>query len=74
MITLIDKRFSPTNIQNKGEVCFIQFDNDDKKTIYLALKKEADSNHCFIYGESHTIYADSKFHILALNVVSYIGK
>ena len=74
MITLISKKFSPSNIQNNGESCFFQFDNDDKKIIYLSLQKETNSKHYFIYGESHTVYADSKFHILALDVASYIGK
>ena len=74
IITLISKKFSPSNIQNNGESCFFQFDNDDKKIIYLSLKKEPNSKHYFIYGESHTVYADSKFHILALDVASYIGK
>ena len=35
MITLINKKFSPTNIQNHGEFCFIQFDNDEEKTFYV---------------------------------------
>ena len=74
MIALINKKFSPSNIQNHGEYCFIQFDNNDEKIIYLSLKQEPNSKHCFIYGESHTVYADSRFHIFALNVVSYIGK
>ena len=74
MITLIDNKFSPTNIQNHGESCFIQFDNDEEKTFYLSLKKERDSNHYFIYGESHTVYVDADFHIFALKIVSYIGK
>ena len=74
MIALINKKFSPSNIQNNGEYCFIQFDNNDEKIIYLSLKQEPNSKHCFIYGESHTVYADSRFHIFALNVVSYIGK
>jgi hypothetical protein len=74
MITLISKKFSPTHVQNCGDSCFIQFDNDDKKTIYLSLKKEKNSKHSFIYGESHTVYAGSDFHILALNIVSYIAK
>ena len=74
VITLLNKHFSPTHIQNHGESCFIQFDNDEKKTIYLSLKKERDSKHCFIYGESHTVYADADFHIFALKIVSYIGK
>ena len=73
MITLINKKFSPSNIQNHGESCFIQFDNSDEKIIYLSLKQKPNSKHCFIYGESHTVYADSKFHMLALDVVSYIG-
>lgn len=74
MIKLINKKFSPSNIQNYGESCFIQFDNDDKKIIYLSLKKKTNSKHCFIYGEAHTVYADSKFHILALDIISYIGE
>ncbi len=74
MITLINKKFSPSDIQNNGECCFLQFDNDDEKIVYLSLKKERDSNHCFIYGESHTVYVDADFHIFALKIVSYIGK
>ena len=74
IITLINKKFSPTNIESQGNTCFIQFDNDDKKIVYLTLKKELNSNHYFIYGESHTVYADLDFHIFALNIVSYISK
>ena len=74
MIALINKKFSPSNIQNHGEYCFIQFDNNDEKIIYLSLKQEPNSKHYFIYGETHAVYADSKFHMLALDIVSYIGK
>ena len=74
MITLIDNKFSPTNIQNYGESCFIQFDNDDNKIIFLSLKKERNSNHYFIYGESDTVYANAEFHLFSLDVVSYISK
>ena len=74
MITLISKRFGPTNIQNRGESCFIQFDNNEEKILYLSLKKEKNSKKSFIYGESHTVYADADFHILMLRVVSYIAK
>ena len=31
IITLINKKFSPTNIQSQGNTSFIQFDNDEKK-------------------------------------------
>ena len=74
MITLIDKKFSPTNIQNHGDTCFIEFENDNNKTIYLSLKKEQNSKHYFIYGESHTVYSDAEFHLFALDVASYISK
>ena len=74
IVTLINRKFSPTNIQNCDNACFIQFDNNENKIIYLTLKKELDSNHLYIYGESHTVYTDFEFHILALNVVSYISK
>ena len=74
MIALINKKFSPSNIQNHGEYCFIQFDNNDEKIIYLSLKQEPNSKHSFIYGESLTVYVDSKFHMLSLDIVSYIGK
>lgn len=74
IITLINKKFSPTSIQNHGDTCFIQFDNDDNKTVYLSLKKERNSNHYFIYGESHTAYSNADFHLFALEVVSYISK
>jgi hypothetical protein len=74
VIALIDKKFAPSHIDNRGERCFIQFDNDDEKIIYLSLKKEANSKHSFVYGECHTAYTDSDFHVFALNVVSCIGK
>lgn len=74
VITLIGKEFSPSSIQNCGKSCYIQFDNDEKKTIYLSLKKESDAKHSFIYGEAHTVYVDSAFHLFSLKVVNYIGK
>ena len=54
--------------------CFLQFDSDDEKTIYLTLKNERNSKNCFIYGESHTVYAGFDFHILSLKVVCFIAK
>lgn len=74
VITLIGKKFAPSYVDDRGESCFIQFDNDDEKIIYLSLKKERNSKHRFIYGECSTAYTDPDFHIFALNVVSYIGK
>ena len=74
IITLINKNFSPSNIQNNGDTCFIEFDNDNNKIIYISLKKEQKSNHYYIYGESHTAYADAEFHLFALEVVRYISK
>lgn len=74
MIILIKNKYSPTSVQIDGNVCFIQFDNDVKKMIFLSLKKERNSKHCFIYGESHTVYADAEFHLFALEVVNYIAK
>lgn len=74
IISLIKKKYSPTSVRTNGNVCFVQFDNDDKKMIFLSLKKERNSKHCFIYGESHTVYADSGFHLFALEIVSYIAK
>jgi len=74
IITLINKKFSPTNIQNYGDTCFFEFDNDDNKTIFLSLKKERNSNHYFVYGESHTVYTNAEFHLFSLDVVSYISK
>ena len=74
VITLINKKFSPTNIQTYDDSCFIQFDNDDNKTIYLSLKNDRNSNHCFLYGESHTVYANPNFHLFALEIVSFIAK
>ena len=38
------------------------------------MKKERNSNHYFIYGESHTVYANAEFHLFSLDVVSYISK
>lgn len=74
MITLIKKKYSPTSVQIDGNVCFVQFDNDEKKIIFLSLEKERNGKHCYIYGESHTVYADSEFHLFALEVVNYIAK
>ena len=74
MITLVRRKYSPTSVQIDGNVRFIQFDNDDKKMIFLSLKKERNSKHCYIYGESHTVYADAEFHLFALEVVNYIAK
>lgn len=74
VITLIDKQFSPTNIQNHGTYCFIQFDNNEEKILYICLKKQKNSKRYFIYGEAHTVYVNSDFHIFALNIISYIGK
>ncbi len=74
IIALIEKRFSPSSINLENETAFIEFDNSDSKTIYLTLKKEKNSNHFYIYGESHTIYADANFHLLVLEIISFIGK
>ncbi|MBQ2946086.1 MAG: DUF4375 domain-containing protein [Clostridia bacterium] len=74
MITLVRRKYSPTSVQIGGNVCYIQFDNDDKKMIFLSLKKERNSKHCYIYGESNTVYADAEFHLFALEVVNYIAK
>ena len=54
--------------------CFLQFDSDDEKTIYLTLKNERNSKNCFLYGESHTVYAGFDFHIFSLKVVCFIAK
>ena len=74
ILTLVTKKYSPTKVQMMDDSCYLQFDSDDNKTIYLALKNETNSKHCFIYGESHTVYAGFDFHIFALNVVCYIAK
>lgn len=74
MITLIKKKYCPTSVQIDGNVCFVQFDNDEKKIIFLSLKKVRNGKHCYIYGESHTVYADAEFHLFALEIVSYIAK
>lgn len=75
IVTLIDKKFSPSSIvASCDKMYFIYFDNDENKEIYLTLKKERNSKHLFIYGESHTVYADAEFHILALQIASYIAK
>ena len=74
IIALIKERYSPSDIQELDDTCFIKFDNDDNKIIYITLKKKPNSNKHFIYGESHTVYADSDFHLIVLDVVSYIAK
>lgn len=72
IITFIDSKFKPTLIRLYEYTCFIQFDNDDEKIIYVTLKKKG--NHYFIYGEAHTVYAGVDFHLFALNIVSSIAK
>lgn len=75
IVALINKKFSPSSIDASCDnIYFIYFDNDKEKTIYLTLKKEPNSKHLFIYGESHTVYVNAEFHILALEIVSYIAK
>ena len=74
MISLIKKKYAPTSVQINGNVCFIQFDNDENKIIYLSLKKKRYSKYKFIYGESHTAYVNAEFHLFALEIVSYIAK
>lgn len=74
MITLVERKFSPTDVEKIGNTCFFEFDNEEKKNIYLELKKEPDSKNFFIYGEADTGYTDSEFHKFALDVVSYIAK
>ena len=74
MITLSTKKFSPTSVSVYGDVCFFQFDNDENEEIYISLKKEKESNHFYIYGESHTVYAGVDFHIFSLKFVDYIAQ
>lgn len=74
MITLVERKFSPTDVEKIGNSCFFEFDNEEKKNIYLELKKEPDSKNFFIYGEADAGYTDSEFHEFALIVVSYIAK
>ena len=74
MIRLIEKKYSPTSVSMDRDVCFIEFDNDAMKVIFLRLKKERNSNHKFLYGESHTVYANAEFHLFSLEIVSYIAK
>ena len=74
IITLIGKNFAPSRVELRGESCFIQFDNDDEKIIYLSLKKECNSRHRFLYGECHTAYISPDFHLFALRVINYIGQ
>ena len=40
IITLINKKFSPTNIQNYGDTCFFEFDNDDNNRRCLQQEKQ----------------------------------
>ena len=75
IVALIDKKFSPLSIlESCRNVYFIHFGNDKAKIIFLTLKRERNSKRLFLYGESHTVYADAEFHILALEIVSYIAK
>lgn len=74
VITLINKKFSPSHINNYDDSSYIYFGDDDKTALFLKLEKEAGSKHYFIYGECHTVYGDPDFHVFILQVVSYIGK
>ncbi len=73
IITLISKKFKPTSSKCYENECFITFGNDEE-IIYLSLKKDKNSNHYFIYGESHTVYANLEFHLLVLEIISFIAK
>ena len=71
--TWIGEGFSPTNIQQYEDCCYIQFDNETSKTIYLMLKEDPHSKKLLLYGEVHTVYAGADFHLFALEVVEYIA-
>lgn len=73
-ITLVKKKYSPTYVQIDGKVCFIQFDNDKEKMVFLSLKRERNSKHYYIYGESHTAYTNTDFHLFVLELISFIAK
>lgn len=74
IVKLIDRNYSPTDIQFSGRTCLIKFSNDDKKVVHLALKQEPNSKHLFIYGEAHTASTDSKFHLFTLELICFIAK
>ena len=74
IVSLIDKKYSPSSIQANGNTYFIQFDNNQNRIIFLTLKKEINSRNLFIYGESHTVYSGLEFHLFALEIVEYISK
>lgn len=63
--------FAPTSVQRNGNACFLQFENDEKKTIFLMRKNRNVKmlNRFFLCGESHTAYADAKFHLFVLHVL-----
>ena len=75
VMAAIGEKFSPTCIQtgNQGSY-FLQFDNDEAKTIFFTLRKEPKSRRGYIYGEAHTAYADFAFHLFALRVIDYVAK
>ena len=74
VVYLIERKYKPSSIQNNGNDYFIEFDKNEEKVIFLSLKKERNSRHSFIYGESHTVYAGHEFHIFALEIVEYISR
>lgn len=74
IVKLIEKKYTPTKVEFLPQQCFITFDNDENKMIYLTLKPEKDLKHLYIYGESHTVYAGIDFHIKSLEIVLFIAK
>lgn len=74
MIHFLKDTFLPTSVQESENVCFIQFDNNEEKIIYLTLKKEKKSNQFFLYGEFHTVCADTNFHLFVLHIVDCIAE
>lgn len=73
IVTLLDKKFRPTKIDKHLDCSFLEFDNEELKTLYVSLKRDNKGKN-YIYGESHTAYTDADFHLKALEMISFISK
>ncbi len=75
VVQLVGRKYLPTSVEWLDDrTVFFVFDHDKNKFIYLMLKQEAGSKHCYLYGASQTARVDADFHIFALDVVAYIAK
>ncbi len=76
IVALVSKRFSPVSvIETCKNHCVLHFDKDNNfKSVYLRLCNERNSKNTYIAGASSTTYTDIEFHLLVLEIISFIAK